>query len=90
MAGMVHGVVVQMTTDAALISANNSSTPSMSSAPSPLFSIAARVESMLRSRNVRTGKAVQMVSLTWSSYSTSASARAVFSTTLHITGFEPR
>ncbi len=37
-----------------------------------------------------TGKAAQIVSLTWSSYSTSASASAVFSTTDHITGFEPR
>ena len=37
-----------------------------------------------------TGNAAKIVSLTWSSYSTSASASAVFSTTLHITGFEPR
>ena len=42
------------------------------------------------SRNFVTGKATHTVSLTWSSYSTSASASAVFSTTDHITGFEPR
>ena len=42
------------------------------------------------SRSFVTGKATHTVSLTWSSYSTSASASAVFSTTDHITGFEPR
>ena len=38
----------------------------------------------------RAGNATHTVSLVWSSYSTSASASAVFSTTDHITGFEPR
>lgn len=38
----------------------------------------------------RIGKATNTVSLTCSSYSTSASASAVFSTTDHITGLEPR
>jgi hypothetical protein len=38
----------------------------------------------------RTGNFTHTVSLVWSSYSTSASASAVFSTTDHITGLEPR
>ena len=37
-----------------------------------------------------TGNLTQIVSDSWSWYSTSASARAVFSTTDHITGLEPR
>ena len=37
-----------------------------------------------------TGNFTQTVGLLWSWYSTSASARAVRSTGLHITGFEPR
>ena len=37
-----------------------------------------------------TGKRTQMVTLLWSWYSTSASASAVFSTGLHITGRRPR
>ncbi len=37
-----------------------------------------------------TGKRTQTVGETWSWYSTSASASAVRSTGLHITGFEPR
>ena len=37
-----------------------------------------------------TGNFTQIVGLTWSWYSTSASASAVRSTGLHITGFEPR
>ena len=36
------------------------------------------------------GKRTQIVVLVWSWYSTSASARAVFSTTDHITDFLPR
>ena len=39
---------------------------------------------------VITGNRTQMVVLVWSAYSTSASASAVFSTTLHITGRRPR
>ncbi len=37
-----------------------------------------------------TGKRTQIVGLTWSWYSTSASASAVRSTGLHITGLAPR
>ncbi len=37
-----------------------------------------------------TGNLTHTVSEVWSSYSTSASASAVFSTTRHITGLEPR
>ena len=37
-----------------------------------------------------TGNFTQIVGLTWSWYSTSASAKAVRSTGLHITGLEPR
>jgi hypothetical protein len=37
-----------------------------------------------------TGNFTQIVGLTWSWYSTSASARAVRSTGLHITGLAPR
>jgi hypothetical protein len=37
-----------------------------------------------------TGNFTQTVGLVWSWYSTSASARAVRSTGLHITGLEPR
>ena len=37
-----------------------------------------------------TGNFTQTVGETWSWYSTSASARAVRSTGLHITGLEPR
>ena len=37
-----------------------------------------------------TGNLTQTVGLVWSWYSTSASARAVRSTGLHITGLEPR
>ena len=37
-----------------------------------------------------TGNLTQTDGLTWSRYSTSASASAVFSTGDHITGFEPR
>ncbi len=39
---------------------------------------------------VRIGNRTHTVSLVWSAYSTSASASAVFSTTLHITGRRPR
>ena len=39
---------------------------------------------------VRIGNFTQTVGLTWSWYSTSASASAVRSTGLHITGLEPR
>ena len=38
---------------------------------------------------VVTGKRTQIVVLVWSAYSTSASASAVFSTTLHSTGRNP-
>jgi hypothetical protein len=44
-----------------------------------------------RAARLPTGKRMtQIVSLVWSWYSTSASASAVFSTTDHITGLEPR
>ena len=61
LAGIVHGVVVQIKIFASL----------KSSAP---FKI---------------GKLTQIVGEACSRYSTSASANAVFSTTDHITGFEP-
>ena len=61
MAGMVQGVVVQMTTVAPFSGAS-----------------------------FTTGNFTHTVGLTWSWYSTSASASAVRSTGLHMTGLEPR
>ena len=63
LAGMVQGVVVQMTIEAPAVSLGPPDT---------------------------TGNRTQMVTLLRSWYSTSASARAVFSTVLHITGRNPR
>ena len=82
---MVQGVVVQMTTRAGIIS------PEASWLKARAFQAAARASSTPPVPGTTWhGKAANTVSLVWSSYSTSASASAVFSTTLHMTGLEPR
>ena len=82
---MVQGVVVQITTRAGIISPDASCRNASAFHSDALWSSTAPVAA-----TVRHGKAAKTVSDVWSSYSTSASASAVFSTTLHITGFEPR